>query len=102
MSSEPIVYLVDDDASVRRALMRLLNSVGLEVREFDSTSSFLEAQLSQRPACLVLEVRMPGKSGMELQKILNEREVKIPIVFLTGHGDIPMSVAAISATEAKS
>ena len=93
----PIAILVDDDASVRDALEELLLSVGVESIKFSSAQEFLDAKLPDRPGCLVLDVRMPGLSGIDLQHLLTSKGISIPIVFLTGHGDIAMSVQAMKA-----
>ncbi|HZZ92251.1 MAG TPA: response regulator transcription factor [Usitatibacter sp.] len=90
-----IVYVVDDDASVREALSSLLRSIGLEVVTFASADEFLACPLDERPSCLVLDVRLPGLSGLELQRELAARGRGIPIIFITGHGDVPMSVRAM-------
>ncbi|HTP24762.1 MAG TPA: response regulator transcription factor [Anaeromyxobacteraceae bacterium] len=95
--ADGIVFVVDDDESVREALKSLLRSVGLRVEVFASAPEFLARPRSEGPACLVLDVRLPGLSGIELQRALVERNLYIPIVFLTGHGDIPMTVRAIKA-----
>jgi RNA polymerase sigma factor (sigma-70 family) len=94
---QPIVCIVDDDASVRDALKRLVHSVGLRVELFDSAQEFFKRQRPDVPSCLVLDVRMPGISGLDLQRQLADANVHIPIVFITGHGDIPMSVRAMKA-----
>ena len=94
---QPTVLIVDDDLSFRESLKDLLNSVGLQVKTFGSTREFLSALRPGGPCCLVLDVRLPGKSGLEFQRELNEANAGIPIIFLTGHGDIPMSVRAIKA-----
>ncbi|MDD5544175.1 MAG: response regulator transcription factor [Acidobacteriia bacterium] len=91
------VYVVDDDHSVRRALKNLLRSVGLEVETFGSAQEFLSRQRSDVPSCLILDVRLPGLSGLDVQRKIAEANVNIPIVFLTGHGDIQMSVRAMKA-----
>jgi FixJ family two-component response regulator len=91
------VFVVDDDASMRAALASLLRSVGIRVMPFASASQFLEASKPDDPSCLVLDVRLPGLSGLELQEELTREGVHIPVIFLTGHGDIPMSVRAIKA-----
>jgi FixJ family two-component response regulator len=96
-SDDPLVILVDDDTAVREALGDLLNSVGTETLAFASAGEFLEAELPDRPGCLVLDVRMPGLSGLDLQNHLVESGLGRPIVFLTGHGDIAMSVQAMKA-----
>jgi FixJ family two-component response regulator len=96
-SGEPIVFVVDDDAAARSAMESLLQSVGLRVETFDSASAFLRREASDGPCCLVLDVRLPGMSGIELQRSLTSTGVNIPIIFITGHGDIPMSVEAMKA-----
>lgn len=93
----PIVFVVDDDPSVRRAIQRLIGSVGLRVELFGSAQEFLGANLSNVPSCLVLDVRLPGISGLDFQRHLAEANIKIPIVFITAHGDIPMTVRAMKA-----
>lgn len=95
--SDPVAILVDDDGAVREALGDLLNSVGVDALLFSSSTELLGAQLPDRPGCLVLDVRMPGLSGLDLQRHLSERHIHKPIVFLTGHGDIAMSVQAMKA-----
>jgi FixJ family two-component response regulator len=95
--SDPIVFVVDDDASVRDAVRRLISSVGLRVETFGSTREFLTAKRPEAPACLVLDVRLPDASGLELQRDLTDAHVQIPIIFITGHGDVPMSVRAMKA-----
>ena len=94
---EPIVYIVDDDLSVRRSTERLIRSAGLKVQTFTSAKEFLKNARFEGPACLVLDVRMPGLSGMDLQRELTQSGIHIPIIFITGHGDIPMSVRAMKA-----
>ena len=93
----PIVLIVDDDADVRTALGELMESVGLDVRAFASPRELLESDPPDRPGCMVLDVRMPGASGLDLQGQLAARGNAKPVVFLTGHGDIPMSVQAMKA-----
>jgi FixJ family two-component response regulator len=97
--SEPqsIVFVVDDDASVRRAIQRLIESVGLHVESFGSAKEFLLANRSDVPTCLVLDIRLPGKSGLELQRELAEANIRTPIIFITSHGDVPMTVRAMKA-----
>ncbi len=95
MTSAPVVYVIDDDASFRKAVSRLLRSAGLEVEALASAGEFLERPATDRPACLVLDVRMPGPSGMDLQSALAEAGRDIPIVFMTGHGDVSTSVRAM-------
>lgn len=96
-SSNPIVYVIDDDAAVRRSLERLVKSVGLEARSFASASEFLAQARADRPCCLVVDVRMPGLSGLELQEALTSAGRSAPIIFITGHGTVPMSVRAMRA-----
>jgi FixJ family two-component response regulator len=91
------VLVVDDDISVREALSDLFQSVGLMVEAYASTQEFLKNPPREGPCCLVLDVRLPGKSGLDFQHELNESDVRLPIIFLTGHGDIPMSVRAMKA-----
>jgi FixJ family two-component response regulator len=97
MESEPVVFIVDDDASVRKGLERLVRSVGLRGKTFASAPEFLQCAASDSPSCLVLDVRMPGVSGMALQETLAAAGHRIPIIFITGHGDITMSVRAMKA-----
>ncbi|MGV2103773.1 response regulator transcription factor [Rhizobium sp. 21-4511-3d] len=96
-TERPIVLIVDDDEQVRIALQELMLSVGLDAMCFASPRELLESEPSDRPGCLVLDVRMPGASGLDLQLQLAAKGVSKPIVFLTGHGDIPMSVQAMKA-----
>jgi FixJ family two-component response regulator len=93
----PIVFVVEDDPSMREAVQDLIASVGLEARGFASPREFLEAVRPDAPACLVLDVRLPGSSGLNFQQELAQAGVLIPVIFITGHGDIPMSVRAIKA-----
>ena len=95
MIDGPIVYVVDDDASFRKAVSRLLRTAGFEVEVLASAQEFLERPPVDRPSCLVLDVRMPGPSGMDLQAALQEARRDIPIVFMTGHGDVSTSVRAM-------
>ena len=92
---EPIVFVVEDDASTRRALSNLLESVGLQVEVFGSASEMLQGKLPDVASCLVLDVRLPGLSGLDFQAELAKANINIPIIFMTGHGDIPMSVRAM-------
>jgi FixJ family two-component response regulator len=92
-----VVFVVDDDASMRDAISRLLNAVGLTVQTFASAREFLNGRLPDVPGCVVLDVRLPGLSGLDLQREMVERGIHIPVVFITGHGDIPMSVQAMKA-----
>jgi FixJ family two-component response regulator len=94
---EPVVFVIDDDPSVRDALAGLLRSVGLAVRSFGSTQEFVQSERPDAPGCLVLDVRLPGRSGLDFQRELGELSIQLPIVFITGHGDIPMSVRAMKA-----
>jgi FixJ family two-component response regulator len=96
-SEEPIVYVIDDDASLREALGSLFRSVGLRVQVFASATELLQNQLPAVPSCLVLDIRLPGLSGLDLQATLANADIRIPIIFMTGHGDIPMSVRAMKA-----
>lgn len=92
-----IVFVVDDDASLREALRSLIRSVGLQVELFGSTQEFLQRKGPDVPSCLVLDIRLPGTSGLDFQRKLAEAGISIPIIFITGHGDIPMSVRAMKA-----
>lgn len=91
----PIIFVIDDDASVRSALDNLLRSVGLRVRTFSSAEAFQLSERPDAPACLILDIRMPGLSGLEFQRELIQANSLLPIIFITGHGDIPMSVRAM-------
>jgi FixJ family two-component response regulator len=91
----PIVFVVEDDASMRRALSNLFQSVGLEVELFGSASEMLKGHLPDVTSCLVLDVRLPGLSGLDFQTELAKANIQIPIIFMTGHGDIPMTVRAM-------
>ena len=95
--SQSTVFVVDDDAAVREALRDLIDSVGLRVELFGSAGEFLQRKLPHLPSCLILDIRLPGKSGFDLQRELAEANISIPIIFITGHGDIPMSVRAMKA-----
>jgi FixJ family two-component response regulator len=92
-----VVFVIDDDASMRDAISRLLNAVGLTVQTFASAREFLNGKLPDVAGCVVLDVRLPGLSGLDLQREMVERGIHIPVVFITGHGDIPMSVQAMKA-----
>ena len=94
---ESIVFVVDDDPSVRSAIKRLIVCVGLQVELFESAQEFLASKLPNVPSCLVLDVRLPGISGLALQRHLAEANVQIPIIFITAHGDVPMTVRAMKA-----
>jgi len=95
--SEALVFVVEDDASMRNALNNLLRSVGLEAKLFASAQEFLESPRPEIASCLVLDVRLPGLSGLDLQRELSAANIHIPIIFITAHGDIPMSVRAMKA-----
>jgi len=95
--SESIVFVVDDDPSVRSAIERLIGTVGLQVQLFGSAQEFLASKLPNVPSCLVLDIRLPGISGLGLQRQLVEANVQIPIIFITSHGDVPMTVRAMKA-----
>lgn len=94
---QPLIIIVDDDASVREALTELMVSVGFEAAAFSSTQELLEADVMDRPGCFILDVRMPGYSGLDLQNVLAENGNPKPVIFLTGHGDIEMTVQAMKA-----
>jgi FixJ family two-component response regulator len=94
---ESIVFVIDDDPSVRRAIKRLVGSVGLQVELFGSAQEFLASKLPNVPGCLVLDIRLPGISGLDFQRQLTEANIHIPIIFVTAHGDIPMTVRAMKA-----
>jgi FixJ family two-component response regulator len=94
---EPIVFVVDDDRFVRSSTERLVRSAGFNVKTFASAQEFLESARPDGPACLVLDVRMPGQSGLDLQRELTGSGAQIPVIFVTGHGDIPMTVRAMKA-----
>jgi len=93
----PVVFVVDDDPSVCRAIKRLVESVGLRVELFGSAQEFLHSERPDAASCLVLDIRLPGMSGLEFQRELAKADIHIPIVFITGHGDIPMTVRAMKA-----
>jgi FixJ family two-component response regulator len=92
---DPVVFVIDDDRMIREGLQSLIRSVGLRVETFASAQDFLGAKRPDAPACLVLDVRMPGLSGLDLQLKLRDGGIRIPVIFITGHGDIPMSVRAM-------
>jgi FixJ family two-component response regulator len=92
---QPVVFVIDDDESVRGALARLFRSVGLQTEVFGSAAEFLQGKLPDVPSCLVLDVRLPGQSGLDFQAALAKANIHIPIIFMTGHGDIPMTVRAM-------
>jgi FixJ family two-component response regulator len=92
---DSVVFVVDDDASVREAIKSLIRSVGLGVETFETAQEFLHSKRPDLPGCVVLDVRLPGLSGLDLQRELATHGIKLPIIFITGHGDIPMSVRAM-------
>ena len=91
----PIVFVIEDDASLRDALSSLFRSVGLQVKTFAAAPDFLQTELPDVPCCLVLDIRLPGTSGLDIQNELAKANIQVPIVFMTGHGDIPMTVRAM-------
>jgi FixJ family two-component response regulator len=93
----PTVFIVDDDGRMRAAMQRLLKTVGLHSESFATPQDFLQRKLQDAPSCLILDIRLPGMSGLEVQSKLNEAGVQIPIIFITGHGDIPMTVQAMKS-----
>jgi FixJ family two-component response regulator len=94
---QPTVFVIDDDASVRAALSSLFRSVGLQVKALGSAKEFLEGRLQHAPGCVVLDIRLPGMSGLDCQAELEQAGIRIPIVFISGHADVPMSVKAMKA-----
>jgi len=96
-STAPVIFVVDDDKAVRESLGRLLTSVGMRVEVFPTAQAFLSSRRPDTPGCVVLDVRLPGLSGLDLQRELAGTDAPLPIVFITGHGDIPMSVRAMKA-----
>jgi RNA polymerase sigma factor (sigma-70 family) len=97
VTGDPVVFVIDDDPSVRSSLKFLISTVGLQVESFDSAEAFLRRRASETASCLVLDVRLRGLSGLDFQRELTARNIRIPIVFITAHGDIPMSVRAMKA-----
>lgn len=98
MTQQPaVVFVVDDDESMRRSLATLLRSVGVDARVFSSADEFMHAERPDAPGCLVLDVRLPGMSGLAFQEALGKAGIALPIIFITGHGDVPMSVRAMKA-----
>ena len=95
--NEPTVFIVDDDQAVARSLRWLIESVQLKVETFASAQAFLDGYATTKPGCLVLDVRMPGMSGIELQERLTVQRIRVPIIFITGHGDVQMAVRAVQA-----
>ncbi|MGY0790815.1 response regulator transcription factor [Azospirillum argentinense] len=96
-TESPFVAIIDDDPSIRESLVSLLRSVGLTALPFAAAQEFLQQRLPDAPGCLVLDVRLPGQSGLEFQRELSGTDIHLPVVFITGHGDIPMSVTAMKA-----
>src|SRR5260370_42419437 len=92
---QPVVFVIDDDAAVADGIADLLRSVGLEVESFRSAQEFLQSRRPDAPGCIVLDVRLPGPSGLEFQRTLNRSNIHLPVIFISGHGDIPMSVRAM-------
>ncbi|MGB6692075.1 MAG: response regulator transcription factor [Terracidiphilus sp.] len=92
---DPVVFVIDDDALIRDGIQSLIRSIGLHAQTFASAPEFMQAKRPDAPACLILDVRMPGLSGLDLQRQLSDAEIQIPIIFITGHGDIPMTVRAM-------
>jgi FixJ family two-component response regulator len=95
--ADSVVFVVDDDSSVREAIKSLIKSVGLRVETFETAQQFLRSKRPEVPGCVVLDVRLPGLSGLDLQRELTANDIKLPIIFITGYGDIPMSVTAMKA-----
>jgi FixJ family two-component response regulator len=93
----PVVFIVDDDASVRRSIQDLLSSVALRSEAFATPKEFLEYKRTDRPGCMILDVRLPGMSGLDFQRELAKAGVALPIIFVTGHGDVPMTVQAMKS-----
>jgi FixJ family two-component response regulator len=94
---QPVIFVVDDDASAREGIEDLLQSVGMRVMAFKSPQEFLDGARPDAPGCIVLDVRLPGTSGLEFQKVLIDAGIHLPVIFVTGHGDIPMSVMAMKS-----
>jgi FixJ family two-component response regulator len=95
--AQPVVFVVDDDDSMRRALSNLIRSVGLQAETFATAADFLAVKLPGAPCCLILDIRLPGLSGLDFQAKLASAKIEVPIIFITAHGDIPMSVRAMKA-----
>jgi FixJ family two-component response regulator len=96
-ATAPTVFVIDDDKAIRSAIKNLLESVGLRAEVFSTPREFLKTEPRDKPGCLVLDVRLPGASGLDFQRELAKAKVEIPVIFITGHGDIPMSVQAMKA-----
>lgn len=97
METEPTVFVVDDDQAVRAALRLLLEGAGIKAELFSTAREFLDNYTADRPGCLLLDVRMPGMSGLELQSSLSHHDIHLPVIIITGHGDVPMAVSAIKS-----
>ena len=97
IESNPVVFVIDDDPSVRDALDSLIRSVALNVQSFASTEEFLQTKRPEAPGCIVLDIRLPGRSGLDFQHEMIKSDIRLPVIFITGHGDVPMSVKAIKA-----
>ena len=97
VEAQPVVFVIDDDQSVRDGLESLLGSVGLDVRVYPSTQEFVQSDRPDTPGCLVLDIRLPGMGGLDFQRELTKSGIDLPIIFITGHGDIPMTVQAMKA-----
>jgi len=95
--ADAMVFVVDDDASMRESLKNLIRSVGLRIEAFASAQAFLSSKRPEAPSCLVLDVRLPGLSWLDLQKRMSDTDMEMPVIFITGHGDIPMTVQAMKA-----
>ena len=94
---QDVVYIIDDDVSVREGVGDLLRSVGLDVHTFASGQEFLDAKRTDAPGCIILDVRLPGRSGLELQKMLQTLSIQLPVIFISAHGDVPISVRAMKS-----
>ena len=94
---QPIVFIIDDDISVREGISDLLRSVGLGVQTFASTQEFVNSKRPDAPGCIILDVRLPGRSGLDFQQTLGELEIRLPVIFISAHGDIPISVRAMKS-----
>ena len=97
MSNRPTVFVVDDDQAMRNSLKWLIESVSMQVETFESADAFINSYYPGRSGCLLLDVRMPGMSGLELQEYLRENQIAIPVIIITGHGDVPMAVRAMKS-----
>ena len=95
--AQPIVFIIDDDVSVREGISDLLRSVGLGVQAFASAQEFMNSKRPQAPGCIILDVRLPGRSGLDFQQTMGKLDVRLPVIFISGHGDIPISVRAMKS-----